>query len=105
MPFTTSTTDIYKNLNILQPCYRLQKFAKNLETKNILTDIQINTCKLKNGKTRVIQPCLTLNHKLKRSCIEKSNNQPNTPFDPKKFTTWRAMTIKQISYKISMNKK
>jgi len=105
MPFTTSTTEIYKNLCIVQPCYRQQNFAKNLENKNILTDIQINTCKLKSGKIRIIQPCLTLNQKLKRLCIEKPNNQPKIPFDPKKFTNWRAMTIKQISYKISINKK
>jgi len=103
MPFTTSTEGIYKQLAIVKPSDRIYKFAKNLETKNILHKLKTNKSKLKSGKTRIIESCFTLNNRLMRICIEKTPVSTNYTFDPKTFCNWRVQTIKQIQHKIQYN--
>ena len=103
MPFTTSNEGIYKYLAIVKPNDRIYNFAKNLEDKNILHNLKTNKSKLKSGKTRIIESCLTLNNRLMRICIEKTPVSTNYTFNPKTFCNWRVQTIKQIQHKIQHN--
>jgi hypothetical protein len=102
---TASTEDTYTQLAIPTIKQRCYKFAKNLEERNILTQIETHNEVLKSGKIRVLGPLKTLNQKLKNICVQNSSITEQPKFNTISFCRWRKMVRKVASNKAKYNHK
>jgi len=97
--------DTYNYMGIPNIKTRLYRFAKTLQTKNIIKECTVRISSTKSNKIIPVGTANTLSDKLSRFCA-LNTELPETPiFNIKSFCTWRKYVRKVINNKAKQNNK